>query len=63
MVISAIHLYNFKSFKGLHKIEGLDDNLSRENNIVLIGGLNGAGKTSFLEAFFLCFYGQGAKNL
>jgi DNA sulfur modification protein DndD len=63
MNISAIHLNNFKSFKGYHKIEGLDENLSPEKNIILIGGLNGAGKTTIIEALTLCFYGNGAKHL
>lgn len=63
MKISAIHLKDFKSYKGVHKIEGLADNLSKDKNIVLIGGLNGAGKTSFLEAISLCFYGEGATEL
>lgn len=63
MNISAIHLENFKTFKGVHKIEGLDENLSPERNIILIGGLNGAGKTTLIEALMLCFYGIGAKHL
>ena len=57
MVISAIHLQNFKSFFGETKIEGLDNQISDNQNIVLFGGINGAGKTTFLEAIFLCFYG------
>lgn len=63
MRISEIHLFNFKGFRGLHKIEGLDRNISEAQNIVLIGGLNGAGKTSFLESLFLCFYGASANKL
>ena len=63
MVISHIHLYNFKGFKGLHKIEDLDKNLSENQNIILVGGLNGSGKTTFLEALFLCFYGANANKL
>lgn len=62
MVISGIHLYNFKSFKN-GKIEGLGTNLSDTENVVLIGGLNGAGKTTFLESLYLCLYGKGANKM
>ena len=63
MVISAIHLQNFKSFFGETKIESLDSQISDNQNIVLFGGINGAGKTTFLEAIFLCFYGIHASKL
>lgn len=63
MKIAAIHLKDFKSYKGVHKIEGLDQGLSNKKNIILFGGLNGAGKTSLLEAVTLCFYGEGAEKL
>lgn len=63
MKISELHLFNFKGFKGLHKFERLSRNLSESQNIILIGGLNGAGKTSFLESLFLCFYGSNATKL
>ncbi len=63
MKISAIHIYNFKSYKDLTKIECLDERLSDKQNIILVGGLNGAGKTSFLESLYLCFYGRDAENL
>ncbi|MCU0329232.1 MAG: DNA sulfur modification protein DndD [Chitinophagales bacterium] len=63
MKLSAIYLKNFKGFKGTQKVENLENSLDDNENIILIGGLNGAGKTSFLEALFLCFYGEGAKKL
>ena len=62
MVISGIHLHNFKSFKD-GKIEGLSSNLTNTENVVLIGGLNGAGKTTFLESLYLCLYGKGANKM
>lgn len=63
MVISDVYIKNFKSFRGTHTIEDLDKNLTEGKNIILIGGLNGAGKTSFLEALTLCFYGSKAEHL
>lgn len=63
MKLSEIHFYNFKGFKGLHRLTNLDQGLSEQRNTILIGGYNGAGKTSVLEAMFLCFYGSGANKL
>lgn len=63
MKLKEIHLSNFKSYKRLTKIQNLDSGLSPNQNIVLFGGLNGAGKTTFLEALFLCFYGKNATSL
>lgn len=63
MKLSEIHFYNFKGFKGLHRLTNLDQSLSEQRNTILIGGYNGAGKTSVLEAMFLCFYGSGANKL
>ena len=63
MIISALRWENFKSFYGKASLEGLETGLSREKNVVLFGGVNGAGKTTILESVFLCFYGQGASNL
>lgn len=61
MIISRVRLKNFKSYTE-QIFEGLDTNLSKKRNIILIGGLNGAGKTSFLEAIVLCLYGDGSTN-
>ena len=36
---------------------------SRDRNIVLIGAMNGGGKTSFLEGLFFCLYGLDALDL
>jgi DNA sulfur modification protein DndD len=62
MVISGIHLHNFKSFKD-GRIEGLAQNLDDKKNVILVGGLNGAGKTTFLESLYLCLYGKGADKM
>jgi DNA sulfur modification protein DndD len=55
--ISKIELTNFKSYRhaefNFPEPEG-------EKNIVLVGGINGYGKTSILEALYLCLYGKDA---
>lgn len=57
MWISRIELSNFKSF--MHqKLEFPKPENGR--NLVLVGGLNGYGKTTLLEAIYLCLYGKDA---
>ena len=55
MWISKLELVCFKSYQRqtFEFPEPTDD-----RNIVLIGGLNGFGKTSILEALYLCLYGK-----
>ena len=59
MRISALKLVNFKSYRN----QVFDFPPPRQNkNLILIGGLNGFGKTSFLEALYLGLYGSEAMN-
>ena len=57
MWISKIELTNFKSYS--HAELNFPEPTNGEN-IVLIGGMNGYGKTSILEALYLCLYGKDA---
>lgn len=57
MWISQIELTNFKSYQ--HAVMTFPKP-SAGKNIVLIGGMNGFGKTSILEALYLCLYGKDA---
>jgi DNA sulfur modification protein DndD len=57
MWISKIELTAFKSYQ--HQ-EFDFPKPADEQNIVLIGGLNGYGKTSILEALYLCLFGKDA---
>jgi len=57
MKICSITLCNFKSFRGKYTID-LSTDSGKHKNIVLIGGANGAGKTTILEAVKLCMFGK-----
>ena len=57
MWIAKIELFNFKSYQ--HQIFEFPQPRAGRN-IVLIGGMNGYGKTSVLEALYLGLYGKEA---
>lgn len=57
MWISKIELTHFKSYP--HAEFNFPEPADGKN-IVLVGGLNGYGKTSILEALYLCLYGKDA---
>ena len=55
MIIKKLKLHNFGVYAG-------DNEFVFEGSkpIVLIGGMNGRGKTTFLEAVLLALYGQSS---
>ena len=55
MKITKLSLQNFRQFHGCHIIEFDADDTQ---NITVVHGENGAGKTSLLNAFKWCFYGR-----
>ena len=57
MWIEKIELTNFKAYKNQVFSFKKPEN---GRNLVLIGGMNGFGKTTLLEALYLCFYGEDA---
>lgn len=58
MKINTITICNFKNFRGEHTIDMTLNNKDNENNIILIGGVNGSGKTTILESIRLCMFGK-----
>lgn len=55
MIIKKLQLHNFGVYASDNVIE-----LNNEKPVVLIGGLNGRGKTTFLEAILLALYGSNS---
>jgi DNA sulfur modification protein DndD len=55
MIIQQVIFENFKPYFGVSE---LDLSVNPEENIVLIGGRNGQGKTSFLVGLVWCVYGE-----
>jgi DNA sulfur modification protein DndD len=59
MWIEKIELTNFKAYQ-YQRFEFPKPEQAR--NLVLIGGMNGFGKTTLLEALYLCLYGEDATH-
>jgi len=55
MIIKSIEIKNFRQFKNKQKIEF---SVSQNENITLILGNNTSGKTTLLQSFLWCLYGD-----
>jgi DNA sulfur modification protein DndD len=62
MILKNVTLHNYTAFEGTQEIS-LTPTENKEQNIILIGAMNGSGKTSFLEAIKLCLYGERGSGL
>ena len=60
MIFNHIKLENFRQYKGTHQVSF--SNPQKDGSITLIIADNGAGKTTFLQAFRYCFYGNLQNN-
>lgn len=60
MILDEIVLHNFGVYRGRHQFELSP--VSADKPIILIGAQNGAGKTTFLEALQLAFFGKLARG-
>ncbi|HIF9109007.1 TPA: DNA sulfur modification protein DndD [Photobacterium damselae] len=58
MLLKSLTLKNFGIYKGLHSV---DLTVTKDQPVILFGGLNGGGKTTFLDALQLVLYGKHAK--
>ena len=55
MMIKRLHLHNFGVYASDNAFE-----FNSEKPVILIGGMNGRGKTTFLEAILLALYGKNS---
>ncbi len=60
MILDSITLNNFGLYAGRQTVELTPPSIERP--IVLFGGMNGGGKTTFMDALQLCFFGAHAKT-
>lgn len=58
MLLKSLTIQNFGIYKDKHTVNLA---VTREQPVILFGGLNGGGKTTFLDALQLVLYGKHAK--
>ena len=63
MIIKRLTLQNFKSFKDRQVINLDLGHAADGKKVLLIGGMNGGGKTTLLEAVNYCLYGAKSEQI
>lgn len=58
MIFDFVVLNNFGPYRGAHRI---DLAVTKQRPVVLVGALNGSGKTTFLDGMQLALYGKNAR--
>ena len=59
MILDQVTLHNFGVYAGVQRVDLTPP--SSDKPIVLFGGLNGAGKTTMMDALQLCIFGPAAR--
>ena len=61
MIINAVQLFDFGPYSGDQTLNlAGKTNKPKQENIFLVGGMNGSGKSSIFKAIQICLYGQAA---
>lgn len=60
MIIKSIELNNFRIYRGINRIDLTPEG---EQNIIIVSGNNGYGKTTFLMSLVWCLYGKNMEKV
>lgn len=63
MIINNLILHNFGVYRGSQSLEAKPNNSNKDQNITLVWGKNGCGKTTILDAVQIALFGKQARFL
>ncbi|NEO26288.1 MAG: AAA family ATPase, partial [Kamptonema sp. SIO4C4] len=61
MIFKELILQNFGPYRGRQVVNLSPEDAGEPRPIILLGGMNGGGKTTLMDAIRLVFYGQRAQ--